>query len=137
MKEKLHREICISVNNETVQKALAFVDSCLADAEIHSAKSSRLKIAADEICSNTVYYSSATSLWLHFSLQENKIIFEFSDNGTPFNPLFQKECEANITATAEDRKIGGLGILLVKRLMDDVHYHYTNGQNILTLVLII
>lgn len=50
----------------------------------------------------------------------------------PFNPLKKKD--ADITLSAEQRQIGGLGILMVKRSMDQVHYQYEDGQNILTLV---
>ena len=57
---------------------------------------------------------------------------QFVDSGVPFNPLKKKD--ADITLSAEERQIGGLGILMVKRSMDKVDYVYENGQNILTLV---
>ena len=55
----------------------------------------------------------------------------FSDNGKPYNPLDAKE--PDITASAEDRAIGGLGIFMVRKMMDDVEYEYTKGMNKLTL----
>ena len=53
------------------------------------------------------------------------------DHGRPFNPL-EKE-DADITLSAEERDIGGLGILMVKKRMDAVDYKYEDGQNILTI----
>ena len=56
---------------------------------------------------------------------------QFLDNGTPFNPLAKED--ADITLSAEERKIGGLGILMVKKSMDAVDYTYEGGKNILTI----
>ena len=55
----------------------------------------------------------------------------FRDNGKPYNPLDAKE--PDITASAEDRAIGGLGIFMVRKMMDNVEYEYTGGMNKLTL----
>ena len=61
-----------------------------------------------------------------------KLIFTITDSGVPFDPT-QKE-EVDITLSAEEREIGGLGIHLVRQIMDEVKYERTNNQNILTLV---
>ena len=55
-----------------------------------------------------------------------------SDSGIPFNPLEAEE--PDVTASAEERDIGGLGIFMVKKAMDDVVYRYADGQNHLTLI---
>ena len=56
----------------------------------------------------------------------------FIDSGVPYNPL--KKDDPDTTLSAEDRKIGGLGIFLVKKSMDDMRYEFKDGKNILTLV---
>ena len=56
---------------------------------------------------------------------------EVSDEGTPFNPL--ERAEPDITLSAADRDIGGLGIFITKKTMDTVSYKYENGKNILTM----
>ena len=61
-----------------------------------------------------------------------RITVQFVDSGVPFDPL--KKTDADITLSAEERQIGGLGILMVKRSMDEVRYAYEDGKNILTLV---
>ena len=57
----------------------------------------------------------------------------FRDNGKPYNPLDAKE--PDVTASAEDRAIGGLGIFMVRKMMDKVEYMYKDGQNVLTLTM--
>ena len=56
---------------------------------------------------------------------------EIKDAGTPFNPLARED--PDITASAEERNIGGLGIFLCKKLMDEIKYEYRDGCNILTM----
>ena len=58
-------------------------------------------------------------------------IIRFEDAGKPFNPL-EKE-DADTSLDAEEREIGGLGILMVKRSMDHISYEYRDGKNILTI----
>ena len=60
-----------------------------------------------------------------------KITLIFIDQGTPYNPLENKD--PDITLDIEDREIGGLGIFLVKKTMDELSYEYVDGQNILTM----
>ena len=59
------------------------------------------------------------------------VTIRFLDQGRPFNPL--EKPDADITLSAQDREIGGLGILLVKKIMDQVDYTYEDGRNILTI----
>ena len=59
------------------------------------------------------------------------ITIRFLDHGKPFNPLEREDVD--VTAAAESRSIGGLGILLVKKSMDDVEYSYEDGKNVLTI----
>ena len=60
------------------------------------------------------------------------MIFTVSDSGIPFDPTKQKEEDTSLSA--EDREIGGLGIHLVRQLMDEIRYERVEGKNILTLV---
>ena len=53
------------------------------------------------------------------------------DSGVPFDPLAKED--ADITLSAEEREIGGLGIFMVKQSMDEVSYEYTEGKNVLTI----
>ena len=59
------------------------------------------------------------------------VTLTFIDNGAPYDPLARRD--PDVSLSAEDREIGGLGIFLTKKTMDDVRYEYKDGKNILTL----
>ena len=63
--------------------------------------------------------------------QGRTLTFRMADKGIPFDPL--KKPDPDITLSAEDRPMGGLGIYMVKKSMDDVTYAYRDGQNVLTI----
>ena len=89
-------------------------------------------MAVDEIFSNIARYSGATSVVLGCSLKDGKATLRFSDNGRPYDPT--EKPDPDTTQSAEEREVGGLGIFMVKKLMDEVTYEYADGSNILTLV---
>jgi anti-sigma regulatory factor (Ser/Thr protein kinase) len=93
-----------------------------------------VNIAIEEVFVNIscyAYSGCAGDVTVSFSADKNKLVIEFADGGTPFNPLVKPD--PDISLPAEKREIGGLGIFMVKKLMDDVSYRYENGKNILTL----
>ena len=98
----------------------------------------QLDVAVEEIFVNIARYAYPPDQpgWALVRCQVDRdplrITGEFVGRGVPFNPLLKKD--ADITLSAEERQIGGLGILMVKRSMDQVDYAYENGCNILTLV---
>ena len=77
-------------------------------------------------------YSGATGVVLGCSLKDGKATLRFSDNGRPYDPT--EKPDPDTTQSAEEREVGGLGIFMVKKLMDEVTYEYADGSNILTLV---
>ena len=89
-------------------------------------------VAVDEISTNIVSYSGSPDMTVRYELAENPgvVRITFLDSGKPWNPL--KHNDPDITLAAEDRAVGGLGILMVKKLMDDVSYEFRDGQNILS-----
>ena len=93
----------------------------------------QLLIAADEIFSNIVRYSGATSWSLTVELTHHPegVRLVFTDDGKPFDPLVHRDPDT--TLCAEKREIGGLGILIVKKTMSPVTYKRRNGKNILTM----
>lgn len=98
----------------------------------------QLDVAVEEIFVNIARYAYPPDQpgWVLIRCQVDRgplrITLQFVDSGMPFNPLAKRD--ADITLSAEDRQIGGLGILMVKRSMDEMDYTYENGQNLLTLV---
>ena len=90
------------------------------------------RLRVDEIFSNIARYSGATGVVLGCSLKDGKATLRFSDNGRPYDPT--EKPDPDTTQSAEEREVGGLGIFMVKKLMDEVTYEYADGSNILTLV---
>lgn len=125
-------EFCTVPNCETGSLP-EFLDSCLEKANVSLKLANKLRIAADEVFANIQSYSGAGSIRCQFSLQRNTVTLTFSDDGIPYNPLINEEPDTTIPADL--RAVGGLGILLIKRMMDSVEYRYQDGRNILVLKL--
>ena len=97
---------------------------------------SSIDVVIDEIYSNIVNYSKLTeddkvSVKIEIDGIPKKITIQFVDAGIPYDPLTTKD--PNVDAKVEERDIGGLGIFMVKKIMDDVHYEYKDNKNVLTL----
>ena len=101
-----------------------FFDRCIEDFAIPMRIGYSLKVVADEIYSNIVHYSEAKAAEILFRNDSEKIILVFEDDGNPYNPL-----------EAEDRKIGGLGLFMVRKMAESVVYEYTAGKNQMTVIL--
>ena len=72
------------------------------------------------------------SLGIGFDEEKRAITFCMRDKGIPFDPL--QKPDPDITLSAEEREIGGLGIFITKKTMNSVTYAYENGENILTMI---
>jgi anti-sigma regulatory factor (Ser/Thr protein kinase) len=96
----------------------------------------QLEVAVEEIfvnIANYAYQPGEGEAVVRCSVEENplQVTIQFLDHGKPFNPLLRENMD--ITLSAEKRRIGGLGILMVKKSMDAVQYEYRDGKNILTI----
>ena len=123
--------ITVVPSMETVPQVAEFMETEMEKFEISPKISMKMLIAIDEIYSNIVRYSGATEAIVSIKKSDNTLKLQFKDNGKPYNPLDSKE--PDITASAEDRSIGGLGIFMVKKMLDKVEYKYVDNYNILTL----
>ena len=86
-----------------------------------------LRLACEEIVMNVTTYAYPAGI----EKTADRIIISFKDGGKPFNPLEQKKPDTNLSWM--QRRIGGLGIFLVTKKMDDIYYAYVNNQNVLTI----
>ena len=94
-----------------------------------------IQLAVEEAVTNTIkhgYGEKPGSIWISCRVLESTIEIVIQDEAIPFDPLTLPP--PDIMASAEDRPIGGLGVMLIRNLMKDVFYRYENGRNILTLV---
>ena len=113
--------------------ARATADLAAALESVPAKTRTQMQIAADEIFSNIVRYSGATGWTLSVELTHHPdgVRLVLTDDGKPFDPLVHRDPDT--TLCAEDREIGGLGILIVKKTMSPVTYKRRNGRNILTM----
>lgn len=119
---------------ENVTTVLHFVDELLDSAGSIMKAKLQIDVAIDELFSNIAYYaySSGTGkATVEFELKDGMAVIRFIDSGVPYNPL--EKPDPDVTLSAEERAIGGLGIFLVKKSMDDMSYEFRDGQNILTI----
>ena len=72
------------------------------------------------------------TLCIGFDESSRTVTFRMADKGIPFDPL--KKPDPDITASASEREIGGLGIFIAKKTMDSLTYAYKNGENVLTMI---
>ena len=126
-------EISLTPDAESVKTVAEFLDTTLEAWEIPMKVVSKLQIVADEIYSNIVRYSQAKNAKVTAVQNGTVLSLRFEDDGKPYDPT--TAAEPDITASAEEREIGGLGIFIVRNMMDSMDYKYKDGHNVLTLLL--
>ena len=121
---------------EALSDVLGFVDQTLESFECPMKVQTAVCVAIEEIFVNVAHYAYGDgegdmTLGIGFDEESRTITFRMSDKGTPFDPL--KKPDPDITLSAEEREIGGLGIFITKKTMNSVTYAYENGENVLTM----
>lgn len=130
----MKQEITVEAVVENLEKVTAFVDECLESAGCPMRLQMQMDIAVDELFSNIAYYAYQPGTGMATVQVEVKeepacVVITFLDRGIPYDPLSREEPDTSLSA--EERKVGGLGIYMVKKSMDQVSYRYSEGQNIL------
>ena len=116
---------------------LGFVDQTLESYECPMKIQTAICVAIEEVFVNVAHYAYGEgegdmTLGIGFDAESREITFRMTDRGIPFDPL--KKPDPDITLSAEEREIGGLGIFITKKTMDRVSYAYENGENVLTMI---
>ena len=130
-------ELTLDATIENLDDVLAFVDGELEKLDCPMKTQMQIDVAVEELFVNIAHYAytpAIGSATVRFdALQEPKAAaITFVDRGVPYDPLAKPD--PDVTLSAEERQIGGLGIYMVKKSMDDMKYEYRDGQNILTIV---
>ena len=120
---------------QEVPKLAAFVDEVCEAAGMDMSTTMQMNLAIEEAVVNVMEYAypegTKGEVRIEAQTHDTYVEFTLTDDGKPFNPT--EKGEVDITLSAEERSIGGLGIMLVKHYMDDTTYKYVDGQNVLTL----
>ncbi len=127
----------IEAETDFQPRVMDFIDEKLESYGVGMKDASRIKIASDELFSNVSKFAyrgmekGDIKVEIGRSDDHRSVFLRFSDSGAPFDPLKGKTPDT--TLSADDREIGGLGIFLTRKLMDDVKYEYRNGMNTVTI----
>jgi anti-sigma regulatory factor (Ser/Thr protein kinase) len=124
-------ELKVKASDENMQTVNDFIHSVI-PSECDEMILNQIDLAVEEIFVNIAHYSGSAEAIIKCSLESNKLEISFSDNGIAFNPLARPD--PDLSLSAEERKIGGLGIYLTKKFMDTVSYEYKDGMNCLRII---
>lgn len=124
------KTMAFSPKLSSTDDAAAFVESTLLSEGCPEQAVMKLCVVADELFSNIARYSGAAEASVSCGMRGDTAELIFRDNGTPYDPTAAKE--PDVTLDAEARKIGGLGILMVRRFASELVYAYRDGFNELT-----
>ncbi|MBR1989353.1 MAG: ATP-binding protein [Firmicutes bacterium] len=128
------KELTIDAVIGNIPEVTAFVDEQLEALDCPMKAQMQIDIAIDELMSNIARYAynpdvGPATVRVEVMEDPMAVIITFIDNGVPYDPLSNEDPDINLSA--EEREIGGLGIYMVKKTMDEVVYEYKDGQNIL------
>lgn len=128
------KELTVDATIESIPVVTEFVDEQLEEYGCPAKAQAQINIAIDELLSNIARYAYQPDIGpatVQVEVVEDPlcVMITFIDHGVPYDPLAM--ADPDITLPAEERRIGGLGIYIVKKSMDEVTYEYKNGQNIL------
>ena len=129
------KHLTLPNNIEAIPQLNEFIDIICEEQGIDFDAAMSLNLALEEAVVNVMDYAypEGTEGYVDIDADADDefLTFVISDSGIPFDPT--KKEEVDTTLPAEERKVGGLGIHLVRRIMDSIKYEYTNNKNILTL----
>ena len=130
------KEMTLEAKIENIPRVTAFIDEQLEALDCPMKAQMQIDVAIDELFGNISHYAYApgsgeATVGFDFDETARTVSVVFSDRGIPFDPLGRSD--PNVNAPAQERDIGGLGIFLVKKIMDEVRYEYKDGHNVLYL----
>ena len=130
------KELTVDAVIENIPAVTAFVEEQLEQYNCPMKAQMQIDIAIDELFSNIAQYAytpKTGKATVRMEVTENPmaVVISFIDNGIPYDPL--AKADPNVSLPADERQIGGLGIFMVKKSMDEINYEYKDGQNILTI----
>ena len=119
------KELTVDATVENITQVTAFVDEQLEELGCPIKAQMQIDIAIDELFGNIAHYAYNPKV----GVATVRVEVSFIDNGVPYDPLARED--PNVGLSLEEREIGGLGIYMVKKSMDEITYEYREGQNIL------
>ena len=130
------KELTIAATVENIEVVTDFVNEQLEALDCPMKAQMQIDIAIDELFGNIAHYAynpdvGEATVRVEVAEDPLSVIITFIDGGVPYDPL--KAADPDTTLSAEERAVGGLGIFMVKKSMDEITYRYENGSNILSI----
>ena len=130
------KELTLAATVENLTQVLAFIDEELEACGCPPRAGIQIGVAVEELFVNIAHYAYApgtgdATIRFERRAEPSCVEITFLDRGVPYDPLARDD--PDVTLSAEEREIGGLGIYMVKKSMDSVIYAYRDGQNVLTI----
>lgn len=136
IKSTLTETLTIKNDVHEVKRFSEFIKSAIEKLNVDTSLARQLRLAVEEAVVNVIEYAypidSEGDIIINMMYDGNTLRFQIIDTGVAFDPTTKQRTDT--TLSAEDRQIGGLGILLVRELMDSINYERIDGKNILTLI---
>ena len=134
--EQLSTLITMEPQAEELETVFERVRGFADDADLPEGLVFQIKLILEELALNVINYGNkggTEPIDIRLSAQGETIVMEISDLGKPFDPL-RDAPQPDLKSSLEDRPIGGLGLYLVKTMVDEMHYRWEDGRNKLTLI---
>ncbi|WP_026518699.1 ATP-binding protein [Butyrivibrio sp. MC2021] len=130
------KELILEAKTDNLDKVIAFLEEQLESMGCSMKLQMQLDVAVEEIFVNIASYAYGSGtgdalIRINHETDPERVVITFIDEGVPYDPL--KKEDPDVSLSAEEREIGGLGIFMVKKTMDDMSYEWLDGKNILTL----
>ena len=131
------REMTIEATVDNLNTVLGFVDEYLEEINCGMKAQMQIDVAVEEMYVNVANYAYGSgkgmvTVGVDERNEPHAVAIILKDQGVPYDPLAKED--PDITLSANDREIGGLGIYMTKKVMDDILYEYKDGVNILTMI---
>ena len=128
------KELTVEATVDNLEKVTSFVNEQLENLSCPMKAQMQIDIAIDELFSNIAYYAyqpkpGNATVQIEVVNEPLAVVITFIDEGTPYDPLSRENPDTSLSA--EERQIGGLGIYMVRKSMDEISYEYREGKNIL------
>ena len=134
--DNVWKTIVLKNRTEEIARMSAFLEEISEELNLPMVDAFNINLAIEEAVTNVIMYAypqdEEHELTLNVRHVENRLIFDLIDTGKEFDPTLQPD--ADVTLSAEERQIGGLGIFLIRRIMQTVKYSRSDNKNILTMV---
>ncbi len=133
--EPVIKERAFPARVEDIPQVLDFITDAAGLAGLHPKRIIHMQLAVEEAVANICSYAYEVppgELLVQINGDKKHFVLKLVDRGIPFDPLALKE--PDLKAGIAERQVGGLGVLLIRRIMDEVHYKREGSWNILTMV---